>query len=120
MGLDNDDIKALIAILQKGLSDNDESESSITPKPKKKPVKPKTISKKKSLNKFEAMPEFNMCKSDSDFDRKVIRQPPTLRKEPFKYIDAQCRVCGKKESVAPDFIESIDRYKCNKCSTGAG
>lgn len=121
MGLDNDDIKALIAILQKGLTDNnDEPQSVPVPKSKNKTTKPKTAPKKKSLNKFEAMPEFNMCKSDSDFDRKVIRQPPTLRKEPFKYINAQCRVCGKKESVAPDLIESIDRYKCNKCSTGAG
>jgi len=100
MGLDNDDIKALIAILQKGLTNDDENEVE-TPKRKTQRSSKPRQTKKKSTNKFDNMPEFGMCKED---------------------VEIQCRICGKKDKVAPSILESmeIERYKCNKCATGAG
>lgn len=116
MALDENDIKQLIAILQKGLSDNTE-----TPTKKTNRRSPKTkTSKPKTKNKFDDMPEFNMCKEDLDFDRKVKKPIPSARVRSYEPIKVRCRVCGKDEKVAPDLIESIERYKCNKCSTGAG
>jgi hypothetical protein len=66
------------------------------------------------------MPEFNMCKEDLEFDRKVKKPAPSARLRDCEPIKVRCRVCGKNEKVAPDLVESIERYKCNKCSTGAG
>ena len=122
MGLDKDDIKALIAILQKGLMDNDDSEEEESrPVAKKRktssPTKPK---KKKTANKFNSMAEFNMCKEDIEIDKKIRKPPPSARNRPFDFIKVQCRVCGKSEKVAPSLVETIERYKCNKCATGAG
>ena len=120
MGLDNDDIKALIAILQKGLTDD--NDSSIT-QPVKRTTKTKTTPKpkvKKSSNKFDKMAEFNMCKEDVEIDQKIRKPPPSARNRPFDFVKVQCRVCGKKDKIAPSLIETTDRYKCNKCSTGAG
>lgn len=120
MGLDNDDIKALIAILQKGLQSDDE-ENTVTQKPnRKKPIKPAQPKKKRAVNNFEKMAEFNMCKEDLEIDKKIKKPPPSIRNREFDYIKVQCRICGKKEKVAPTLVESIERYKCNKCSTGAG
>lgn len=118
MGLDQDDIKALIAILQKGLVDDDDDQPTNAAKVKK--TKPTTKKKKASSNNFDKMPEFNMCKEDLEFDKKVRKPPPSARNRAFNYIKVQCRVCGKQEKVAPTLVESIERYKCNKCSTGAG
>jgi hypothetical protein len=117
MGLNEDDIRQLIAILSKGLSDDQH-----TPKAKSSPRKSKTNTKikKASINKFEKMEEFGMCKEDTEFDKRVKKPPPSIRNRPFDFISVQCRVCGKKEKVAPSLIESTERYKCNKCSTGAG
>lgn len=127
MGLDKDDIKALIAILQKGLVDDTDSDTTdddttvVKPKIKKTQTnKTTTTKKKKALNKFEKMAEFGMCKEDVEIDRKIKKPPPTARNRPFDYIKVQCRVCGKKDTVAPALVESIERYKCNKCATGAG
>lgn len=122
MGLDNDDIKALIAILQKGLVEEDtEEEGDIEiVKSRVKKSQPKVSKKKKSQNKFEKMAEFKMCKEDVEIDKKIKKPPPSARNRPFDYVKVQCRVCGKKDKVAPALIESIDRYKCNKCATGAG
>jgi hypothetical protein len=123
MGLDNDDIKALIAILQKGLVDDDDSEeeqaqkAAVKKKSKTSTPKPK---KKKAINKFNNMAEFGMCKEDVEIDRKIKKPPPSARNRPFDFIKVQCRVCGKSEKVAPTLVESIERYKCNKCATGAG
>jgi hypothetical protein len=120
MGLDQDDIKALIAILQKGLADNDESapvaktKKAIKSKPKKKDSKPERE------NKFLDMPEMHMFKSDIEIDQKLNRLPPSPRNRQFIPINVQCRVCGKKDQISPDLIETTERYKCNKCSTGAG
>lgn len=120
MGLDQDDIKALIAILQKGLTDDEDIE--VNPKPVKKnsTKKASTNKKKKTLNKFDSMTEFSMCKEDVEIDRKIKKPPPSLRNRPFDFVSVQCRVCGKQDKVAPSMIESIERYKCNKCATGAG
>ena len=121
MGLDENDIKALIAILQKGLEKDDDNDKEIVqPKTKKSQPKATTPKKKKSVNKFEKMTEFTMCKEDVEIDRKIKKPPPTARNRPFDYIKVQCRVCGKKDKVAPTLVESIERYKCNKCATGAG
>lgn len=122
MALDQDDIKALIAILQKGLESQESTEDTTTVRiPKKrqqKQTKSKTIPK--ALNKFENMPEFNMCKEDLAFDKKVIKPAPSARLRDYEPIKVKCRVCGKSEKVAASLVESIERYKCNKCSTGAG
>jgi hypothetical protein len=118
MALEPDDIKALIAILQKGLQDDDDDSSTPQAKTTRKTSTRKP--KPKSKNKFETMSEFNMCKEDLEFDRKVRKPPPSARNREFDYVKVQCRVCGKKDKVAPSLVESIERYKCNKCSTGAG
>lgn len=121
MGLDNDDIKALIAILQKGLSGDDNDEAVTSKRKSQRSSKPRQT-KKKSTNKFDNMPEFGMCKEDVEIDRKIKKPPPSLRNRPFEPIKVQCRVCGKKDKVAPSILDSmeIERYKCNKCATGAG
>lgn len=72
-------------------------------------------------NKFEDMPEINMHKEDIALDKKLSVLPPVPRARKFSKVSVICRVCGKKEEVNPALItDSIDRYKCNKCSTGAG
>jgi predicted transcriptional regulator of viral defense system len=115
MGLDKDDIKQLIAILQKGLSEDEPEDfpvEEIKPRPKIK----KTISK----NKFDVMPEAKMHKEDTEIDRRLNVQPPTDRSRTYKTVRVRCRVCGKNEEVNPSLVESIERYKCNKCSTSSG
>lgn len=120
MALDNDDIKQLIAILQKGLTeDDDEPSTAKKTTGSKKPRAKATKSKPKMKNKFDNMPEFKMHKEDIEFDQKV-KKSITARSRDFEPIKVRCRVCGKNEKVAPDLVESIERYKCNKCSTGAG
>jgi hypothetical protein len=122
MSLSNDDIKQLISILQKGLSNEDDTDVSIdSPKTKKTRVASQPKNKKpKRVNKFEKMAEFSMCKEDLEFDRKVKKPPPSERSREFKYINMNCVVCGKKEKVPSTLLNGIERYKCNKCSTGAG
>jgi hypothetical protein len=124
MALDKDDIKALIAILQKGLVDEDGGDEFVanTDSQKTSNRKPRASvpKKKKSLNNFDKMAEFNMCKEDVEIDKKIRKPAPSARTRPFDFVKVQCRVCGKKDKVAPSLIESNDRYKCNKCSTGAG
>lgn len=109
MPLDNEDIKQLIAILQKGLSDEPKNVNVEESKP--------TSNKK---NKFEQMPEFRMFKEDTEFDKKISKPPPSARLRQFEPITVKCRVCGKTEEISPQLVESVERYKCNKCSTGAG
>ena len=127
MGLDKNDIKALIAILQKGLVDDNEEDNhdevEETPvKPKSRPrIKKKTNNNQKKFNnKFDSMPEINMFKEDVEIDRKLQKFPPTPRTRKFIPIKVQCRICGKKEKVPPTLVETTDRYKCNRCSSGAG
>jgi hypothetical protein len=122
MGLDNDDIKALIAILQKGLVDDDSISSKTTkPNTKKSRFKNKKAGTDNSENKFCSMPEKDMHKEDVEFDRAVRKMPPTPRNRQFETIEVVCRSCGKKEQVNPILVhDSVDRYKCNKCSVNAG
>jgi hypothetical protein len=123
MGLDKDDIKALIAILQKGLVDDETTTSkpNKTNTTKKSRFKNKKAGTDNSENKFCSMPEKDMHKEDIEFDRAVRKMPPTPRNREFKTIEVICRSCGKKEQVNPILVhDSVDRYKCNKCSVGAG
>lgn len=123
MGLDKDDIKALIAILQKGLMDDDDNDDEdIDIKPKKtinKKIKSKKSTPEKE-NKFLTMKEKDMFKSDVEIDRKLRVAPPTERSRHFTPLSVRCRVCGKQDQVNPNMIESSERYKCNKCATSAG
>lgn len=121
MGLDKEDIKQLIAILQKGLGDDldDDNEEVLEPRPPAtKNTKQK--SKKKYKNLFEQMSESRMHKDDIEIDKKLSKFPPTQRARNYKPINARCRVCGKNEQVNPSLVESIERYKCNKCCTSSG
>lgn len=125
MSLNNDDIKQLIAILQRGLSDDNESveeNESLQEKPKKKkkPSATKPSTKSKFQNKFLDMAESNMHKDDVEIDRKLTKYPPTPRTRQFIPLSVVCRVCGRHEKVNPAIVESADRYKCNKCSSSAG
>ncbi|NBU33447.1 hypothetical protein EB118_21380 [bacterium] len=125
MALNNDDIKALIAILQKGLEHSEtEEEPDNTPVVKKTKSGKKSRSSssgKKNINKFDNMPEINMHKEDIAIDKKLTRSlSPTPRREAFKPIEVSCRVCHRTDMVDPSIIESIDRYKCNKCAISAG
>ncbi len=115
MALNNDDIKQLISILQRGLSEDTDE-----PVETKSNKKVKTKTKPKSSNKFESMAEFRMHKDDVAIDKKLCQQPPTERSRQYKPIKIHCRVCHKEELVNPSMVESIDRYKCNKCSIAAG
>ena len=137
MSLNNEDIKQLIAILQRGLTNDEDTESNVVEKPKKKRNKAVDTKNKNGIiaensvvddkkikkpikNKFYEMPEFNLHKEDSAFDKKVRRFPPTPRNRSFDYIKVKCRLCGKEEEVSPSLVESIERYKCNKCCTMSG
>jgi len=117
MGLDNEDIKQLIAILKKGLEDDSDTEDSVeVPRRKKR----KTQQSDAGDNLFEKMPESRMHKDDVEIDKKLNRAPPTQRSRSFVPVTISCRVCGKKDKVNPVLVESADRYKCNKCAMSAG
>lgn len=123
MALDKDDIKQLIAILQRGLVDDTHEE--ILSEESNDIAKPvANISKKnkskKSKNKFDNMAEAKMHKDDVEIDRKLRKLPPTQRSRNYKPLKVRCRVCNKEELTNPALVESIERYKCNKCSTSAG
>lgn len=129
MPLDNDDIKQLIAILQKGLVDNRDSENDedtdtsdvVIKKAKPDPIKNK---KKKVVktddsryNKFDAMAEKNMHKDDSRVDKILSQYAPTSRSREFSLVKVTCRVCGRQDEINPALIyDSGSRYKCNRCS----
>ena len=127
MGLDNEDIKTLIAILQKGLVSDEEPPA--TTKNTKTRTKKSTSKKKnninskqskKSTNKFLTMREKDMHKADTLIDRKLRVAPLTERTRQFKPIHVQCCMCGKQEDVNPVIMQDRSRYKCNKCSATAG
>jgi ribosomal protein S27E len=120
MGLDNDAILQLIGILQSALTKDDKEPSAPKKRGKKKTVS--TPRKKKSSNKFDNMPESQMCKEDLEFDRKVKKPSPSVRMRDYEseLINVRCRSCGDTEKVHSSLVQSKDRYKCNKCSTGAG
>lgn len=124
--LDPQQIQQMILMLQAMLPKQEESVSDQKdPKTKKKAPrtnnKSKASTSKPSNNKFDEMMEKRMHKEDVEIDKKLIVQPPVPRSRPFNLVSATCRVCGKKENVNPVLItDSLDRYKCNKCSGAAG
>jgi hypothetical protein len=127
MGLNNDDIKALIAILQKGLqsdSEEDDEDDNPTQVVKKSSNKKKSQNKAKPkrVNNFLHMKEKDMHKSDIAIDKKLNKFPPTERSRVFEYLDVKCRICGREERVSPTAIDNKakERYKCNRCATSAG
>lgn len=112
-------IKQLIGLLQSLLPQEEKA------KPTRKTTKksnPSNKSKKIDNNKFLSMPEMVMHKEDTvKFDRKVIKQPPTPRLRTYNAIEVTCRSCGKKGKINPALlVDSVERYKCNTCSTSAG
>lgn len=125
MALEKEDIMALIAILQKGLTDDEPGleyteEAPVKTKTKKK----RSVAKPKSQvrpNKFDEMNEKEMHKTDSQTDKKLWgNNRPTRRTRPPSMAEARCRVCGKTETVSFALAEAGDRYKCNKCATTSG
>lgn len=122
MALSNDDIQQLIAILQKGLSNNEPQQESPEPKARKTKKKSDALIKEKPqrVNRFDSMPERRLHKEDVLIDQKLIKSPPTPRRDAFVPLNIVCRVCGRTEQVDPAMIEAPDRYKCNKCSIAAG
>lgn len=132
MPLKDDDIKQLIAILQKGLSSDEqasEEQSTRTTKTKRKRTKKVTVHqadveddiKPKRINKFDRMVEKDMHKSDSKIDQLLSVHPPTTRSREFEPIQVRCRVCQRLESINPALLhDSPDRYKCNRCSGAPG
>ena len=139
---DPEQIKALISILQ-GLVDQSSPKQSEEEEPENNRVAPSkpgstiktkgrqktgtnnTIKSKKlqpkNTNQFEKMAEFRMHKDDCAIDKKLCSNPPVARMRDFEFIDVVCRVCGKKESIAPALLFDVpSRYKCNNCSTQSG
>jgi len=125
-----DQIQAMIAMLQKMLpaetssnSDEEENDDHFVETKKTNSFQRNETknTRKKAKNKFADMPEMNMHKEDREIDNKLCIQPPVPRARPFNYVNPICRGCGKKEKVNPKLVhESIDRYKCNKCSSSSG
>lgn len=124
MALEKEDIQQLIAILQKGLVDNDsDNNNNNKTQTKSRKSNKKTDSKKhtKSTNNlFDKMSEASMHKDDVEIDKKLSRFPPTTRSRSYEPVEVRCRVCGRQEKVNPALIEAVDRYKCNKCARSAG
>lgn len=129
MPLKDDDIKQLIAILQRGLVDSSETDTKAEPpaqtrKPRKrKKVEPNNTedNKPKRINKFDTMMEKDMHKNDSKIDQLLSVHPPTTRSREFDPVRVQCRVCQRVEEVNPNLVfDSPGRYKCNRCSGAPG
>jgi hypothetical protein len=136
MEIDPNDFKQLIGLLQKLVENNntktqnnesneinqeEEIAEEVSPiKTSKRKLSPSKNKKGEFVNKFLSMRESSMHKSDAEIDKKLSKYPPTQRSREFKLVDVRCRVCGKTEQVPPGLVESINRYKCNKCSTSPG
>jgi hypothetical protein len=128
MALDNNDIKQLIAILQKGLTDeNNEEEISVEQPPTKTKhknnikTKKSRVSNDNETNKFLSLGFDKLHKDDNAIDKLLKKNPPTARNRSVKILDVKCRVCGKAEKISASLLhESPDRYKCNKCCSSPG
>jgi len=125
--LDPNQIKQLIGMLQKMLPNKEDIAKKNTKKKNKPKSSLKTVSRSKRVidqkreNKFVDMPEMSMHKSDTLIDKQLQKFPPTPRSRGFSLVNVVCRTCGKKEQVSPKLVpESIDRYKCNNCSSTQG
>lgn len=126
MPLNNEDIKQLIAILQRGLAtdadetvekDRGDSEENVV---KSNNIKTRNAKISSSTNKFLDMQESRMHREDTQIDKQLSKYPPTPRTRKFAKIKVACRVCGRKEEISPSILENPDRYKCNKCATSPG
>lgn len=124
MDLTPEQIKQMITMLQSMLP-----ESSATTSVAKEDNNYESVVQSKKVkatkaprpNKFVDMPERNMHKEDIAIDKKLAVHPPVPRARQFSSVDVQCRVCGKKETVNRVLLpDSLERYKCNKCSSSAG
>lgn len=124
-------IRGLIALLESmlpkenaedAIEDEDKQATPIETKAKKRSGKQIKKKPAESKNKFSSMPEFNMHKDDSAIDKRLAKIPPTARmRESISYVDATCRICGKRETISSSLVfESLSRYKCNSCATQAG
>lgn len=138
INLNPDQIQQMILMLQQMLpQNNNQKEDSKSTKRKTRKTKTKELSqvnkvnpiKTKKINmtnhhhenKFLEMSEMSMHKADAVIDKKLNKFPPTPRSRPFELVSVKCRVCGKHEEVHPKLIsDSIERYKCNSCSTSEG
>ena len=125
MALDKDDIKQLIAILQKGLSDEDETETQDEVQKEENGfsnIKTKTSKiQHNTTNKFLELGFDRLHKEDIAIDKALQKKPPTPRRRKLSTINVRCRVCGKQESISSSLLyESPDRYKCNKCCASPG
>ena len=120
MGLEKEDIMALIAILQKGLEEDSEESTIASPQKNTQTTKPKKRKSAKT-NKFDSMPERNLHKKDSEIDKKLWgNNLPSERSRQSSLASVRCRVCGKTEQVSLVLIDSPERYKCNKCAATSG
>lgn len=124
MALDNDDIKQLIAILQKGLTNETTDEQPIVQGRKNKnniKTKKTKVSNDNETNKFITLGFDRLHKDDIAIDKLLNKNPPTARKRGAKILDVKCRVCGKTEKISASLLhDSPDRYKCNKCCSSPG
>ena len=129
MALNNDDIKQLIAILQRGLSDQDDQETEPQVEKVKKSNKNKNniktkktkISQDDSSNKFIELGFDKLHREDIAIDKVLRKGPPTPRRRKLSQTKVRCRVCGREETINASLLyESPDRYKCNKCCSSPG
>lgn len=121
-------VKQLIAVLQ-ALLPKEESNNSTEPEPEvidnnidTTPIRSKkvTAGNNSRENKFLMMPELNMHKEDSELDRKLAKHPPIARSREYSPVSVRCRICGRTDMVNPALVDTMDRYKCNKCAASAG
>ena len=129
--LNPEQIQQMILMLQQMLPANTQEGGVVKSKKTKvasenekvNPIKTKKINmtNQHHENKFLEMSEMSMHKSDALIDKKLNKFPPTPRSRPFELVTVKCRVCGKTEDVHPKLVlDSVDRYKCNNCSTSEG
>lgn len=125
MALDKEDIKQLIAILQKGLVEDEDSSVDLPLKKNPNNIKTKKSRATKTIqdseNKFISMGFHNLHKEDIAIDKALRKNPPSPRNRKAKFVEVTCRSCGKKEKISHSLLyESSDRYKCNKCCSSPG
>jgi hypothetical protein len=128
MSLNNEDIKQLIEILQRGLTSDDSSGKLNQSKKNSNTKSKRSATNKKSSentptidskNKFDRMLEKSMHLEDIEVDKKLCKHPPSLRTRGFALTKATCRICGKSDQINPALVNE-GRYKCNKCAREPG
>jgi hypothetical protein len=126
MALNNDDIKQLIAILQKGLETEDDQPIA---KPKRKRAKAvkkhtKTFDNNEKVKEILGIDLKSLHREDIDIDKKLSGSRNNnykSKRTPIKLVDVTCRICGKREQISPTLLfDSPSRYKCNSCCSSPG